>query len=286
MRIVIAPDSFKESMSSEKAGQAIACGIQAVVPDAECHVVPMSDGGEGFTDAIAHALNASLLNVPVTDAVGRKSLGQLAVSIPSSSSEGVPTAVIEVASAVGLDGVAPADRNPMKATSRGVGELIERAMDEVGPSGRINVGLGGSATNDAGAGMLAQLGARFVTRDGNAVAPLPERFHEIAAVDLTGLDKRIRSVCFEIASDVSNPLLGDNGASAVFGPQKGADPAMVKELDLRLATLLDAFEANGESKVLARALNARGRARPEAWAGPSPRSSMHTSSPGSMLYLE
>lgn len=229
MRIVIAPDSFKESVSAVGAAAAIARGVRAALPGAECVEVPMADGGEGFTDAIAAALGAQIVQIPAHDALQRPVTGAIAAA------EGV--AALEVASAAGLDRIAPAQRRIMDASSRGVGELLLAAADHAGPGGRVVVGLGGSATNDGGAGMLAACGVRFLDEDGAELDPAPSQLDRLAAVDVTGVDERLRGVRIEAACDVDNPLLGPHGASAVFGPQKGADARTVERLDALLSRL-------------------------------------------------
>lgn len=229
MKVVIAPDSFKESMSAPEAAHAIARGVRAVVPDAECVAVPMSDGGEGFTESIAAALDARILDVPVQDALGRPIVGRIAAA------DGL--AAFEVASAVGLDLIAPEERRIMRASSRGVGQLLLAAADQAGPGGRVVVGLGGSATNDGGAGMLTACGARFLDADGTAFDPVPENLDRLDSIDLTGLDPRLGRVQIDAACDVANPLFGADGASAVFGPQKGASAAQVRDLDQLLDRL-------------------------------------------------
>ncbi len=221
LRVVLAPDSFKESMTAARAADAMAAGVLAADPDADCVRIPMSDGGEGFADAIGTALAAERHRVRVTDARGGSTTATLVRS--------GDLAVIDVASAVGLALVAPRDRDVMAADSRGVGELIRAALDS--GARRLVVGLGGSATNDGGAGMLQALGARLLDRDDRPVSPTPAGLRRLARVDLAGLDPRLEQVGIEAACDVTNPLLGPNGASAVFGPQKGATPEQVAELD-------------------------------------------------------
>ncbi len=235
MRIVLAPDSFKESMTAPQAAAAMARGVQAVQPDARCVELPLSDGGEGFTDAVAAALGARVIEVPVHDALGRPVTGHLAL--------GDEVAVLEVASAVGLDRIARAERDVLRADSRGAGELLRAALDHVRPGGRIVVGLGGSATNDGGAGLLVALGARLLDADDTELAPSPGALAALERVDLSGLDPRLGQVSIRAACDVTHVLLGPHGASAVFGPQKGADPAQVKQADAALARLVRTVDA-------------------------------------------
>ncbi|MDK7741301.1 glycerate kinase [Helcobacillus massiliensis] len=246
MRIVIAPDSFKESVTAERAAAAIAHGVRTVAPGADCREVPMSDGGEGFTDAIAAGLGADLIDVPTTDPLGRPITARIAVaparpSVGGTSADGTSaTAVLDIASAVGLDLLTAGERNPRRATTRGLGALLREAARRVQPGGRIIVGLGGSATNDAGMGMLVDLGLRLLDDTGADVDPVPEDLGRVVRVDATGLDPVLRRVSIHAACDVANPLLGANGASAIFGPQKGADEQAVRELDAALAAVVRA----------------------------------------------
>ncbi len=249
MRVVIAPDSFKESMSAMGAAEAISRGVRAVVPHAECVLVPVSDGGEGFTASLSSALEATLHTVTVADALGRPVCAELALAQDAAP----PTVVFEMASAAGLMHVSAIERDPWRASARGVGELLSHALDHVGEGGRILLGIGGSATNDGGAGLLYALGVRFFDSDGSSLDPDPSSLAgRLARIDTSGLDPRLKSVRLEVACDVTNPLLGSTGASAVFGPQKGATSSMVAELDSFLAELVEAAEAS-DPALLARA---------------------------------
>jgi glycerate kinase len=227
MRIVCAPDSFKESMTAIEAAEAMARGIHSVDPTIECVLVPMADGGEGTTEALVAALDGEWVEAPCHDALGRPAMGRFGL-VPRRA-----LAVIEVAEAAGLAQIDPAERDPWAATSRGVGELILAALDK--GATELIVGLGGSATNDAGTGMLTALGARFLDADGEPVPDGARGLTSLQSVDLGSLDSRLGSARFRIASDVTNPLLGHRGASAVYGPQKGATPADVSGLDAALA---------------------------------------------------
>lgn len=240
MKIVIAPDSFKESMSAAEAAAAIARGVHAVVPDAACVLVPMADGGEGTTDALVAALGAKFRRVRTRDALGR----------PIEAGYGLTAdglAIVEVATAVGIGQIAPADRDIMRATSLGVGDVVLDALDA--GATRLIVGLGGSVTTDGGAGLLQRLGAVLLAEDGSVVPPTPEGLVRLARVDLRGLDPRLARLQIEAACDVTNPLLGATGAAAVFGPQKGAAPEQVPVLDAALARLADALTAAGAPDV-------------------------------------
>lgn len=224
MRIVCAPDSFKHALTAVEAADAMARGVRAAVPDAVCLTVPLSDGGEGFTDAFAASLDARVLTTPVLDALGRPREGRFALT--------GELAAFEVATAVGLQDVADDERDVWASDSRGVGQVIAAALDA--GARRFVVGLGGSATNDGGAGMLAALGVRLLDAAGAPVQPTPRGLRDLARVDVTGLDPRLADASFTVAADVDNPLLGERGASAVFGPQKGAAPHDVAALDTAL----------------------------------------------------
>jgi len=234
MRIVCAPDSFKESMTSVEAAEAMARGIHRVDPSIQCDLVPMADGGEGTAEALVTALQGEWVEAACHDALNRSITGRYGF-VPVSR-----LAVIEVAEAAGLARISPGDRDPWVATSRGVGELILSALDH----GAIEfiIGLGGSATNDAGAGMLAALGARFLDANGIPVSDGARGLTSLVSVDLSFLDSRLRTVKFRLASDVTNPLLGDGGASAIYGLQKGATPQDVPGLDAALERWADVVE--------------------------------------------
>lgn len=233
LRIVLAPDSFKESMSAPEAVAAMERGVRRVLPDAECVPVPMADGGEGTTDALVAALGGELVEVPTTDPLGRPVTARYGWVADDR------LAVVEVAAAVGLHLLAPQERDPMVASSAGVGAVLRDALDR--GAHRLLVGLGGSATNDGGAGMLQALGADLRGTDGGALPGGGGALARLATLDLAGLDPRLADVEIEVASDVTNPLLGPEGASAVFGPQKGATPQMVADLDAALARWADAL---------------------------------------------
>lgn len=230
MRIVCAPDSFKHSLTAAEAAAAMARGVRAVWPDAEAVEVPLSDGGEGFTDAIADAVGARVVDIPVQDARGRPATGRLALA--------GDVAAFEMASASGLEAIADDDRDILASDTRGVGQLVRAALDAGATT--LVIGLGGSATNDGGAGMLAELGVRFLDAGGRVLATTPAGLADLACVDATGLDPRLVDARVRVACDVDNPLLGDRGASAVFGPQKGATtPELVTRLDATLARLAE-----------------------------------------------
>ncbi len=225
MKIVIAPDSFKESLSAPEVAAAIARGWQRVFPEAECLLRPMADGGEGTVDALLAAVGGERRECWVRGPMGepvRAHWGWL----------GEGTAVIEMAAASGLHWVPREQRDARVASSFGTGELIAEAL-QAGAT-RIILGLGGSATNDAGAGLLQALGMRFLDDQGRELAAGGAALAALDQLDLSGLDARLLQVQIEVAADVDNPLCGARGASAVFGPQKGATPEQVAELDTAL----------------------------------------------------
>ena len=223
MRIIVAPDSYKGSLSAVEVAAAMARGIGAVLPDAEVVSLPVADGGEGTVTALVAATSGSLHRTTVTGPLGERVVAEWGMLGDGE------TAVIEMAAAAGLVMVPPRRRDPRLTTTRGVGELIRAALDR--GARRLIIGLGGSATNDGGAGMARALGARFLDAVG---VDLPEggaALTRLARVDLAGLDPRLADTYILAACDVDNPLCGARGAATVYGPQKGATPAMVDELD-------------------------------------------------------
>lgn len=225
MKIVIAPDSFKESLSAPDVAAAIASGWQQVFPEAECLLRPMADGGEGTVDAVLAAVGGERRECQV-----RGPLGEPVTAHWGWLGQG--TAVIEMAAASGLHWVPRERRDARLASSYGTGELILQALNA--GATRIILGLGGSATNDGGAGLLQALGVRFLDAQGGELAPGGAALAGLDHVDLNGLDARLAAVQVEVAADVDNPLCGPRGASAIFGPQKGATPEHVAELDAAL----------------------------------------------------
>jgi glycerate kinase len=231
MRIVIAPDSFKESLSALQVADAIEAGFREVFPRAAYRKLPVADGGEGTVQAMIDATGGRRVEYDVTGPLGEP-VAAFYGQLPAPDS-GAPMAVIEMAAASGLELVPPGRRNPLLATSRGTGELILHALDN--GVRRFVLGVGGSATNDGGAGMLQALGVRFLDDAGLELGAGGAELARLATIDVSKLDPRVEDSEFHIACDVSNPLVGPNGASAVFGPQKGATPAMVAQLDACLA---------------------------------------------------
>jgi len=231
MKIVIAPDSFKESLSAAEVCRAIEAGIRSYFHDAELVGIPMADGGEGTVETLVETTRGVIHNVVVTGPLG----------LPVSSFFGIlgdgKTAVIEIAGASGLPLVPDTKRNPLLTTTYGTGELIKHALDK-GCRDFI-IGLGGSATNDGGVGMAQALGGAFVDKNRRQVGFGGGALRDIEKIDLSGLDSRIKACTFRVACDVSNPLYGKTGAAAVFGAQKGATPAMILTLDENLIYLAE-----------------------------------------------
>ncbi|MDR0285362.1 MAG: glycerate kinase [Propionibacteriaceae bacterium] len=234
MKFVVAPDSFKESLTALAAAEAIRDGIRRVLPEADIDLVPMADGGEGLAQTLTDALGGHLVDTACHDALGREIRGAVGY-VPATR-----LAIIEMAAASGLALIAPGERDVARASTRGTGELIAHALDA--GARRFIIGLGGSATNDAGTGLLTALGVRFLDAAGAGLPPGGAALADLAAVDASGLDPRFAGATIEIACDVDNPLLGPRGASAVFGPQKGAAPAQVARLDAALTRWADVVE--------------------------------------------
>ncbi len=231
MKIVIAPDSFKESLTALEVAEAIEAGLKKVLPDAEYVKVPMADGGEGTVQSLVDATEGRLISAEVCAPLGNKVKAEFGLSGDGR------TAIIEMAAASGLHLVPPEARNPLRTTSYGTGELICAALDE--GVEKIIVGIGGSATNDGGAGMLQALGALLLDAHHQPIGAGGGCLQDLAAIDLSGLDKRLAGVEIVVACDVDNPMCGEKGASAVFGPQKGATPEMVQALDSGLQHFAD-----------------------------------------------
>ncbi|MBB3332347.1 glycerate kinase [Halomonas campaniensis] len=235
MKILICPDSFKDALPAEAAAHAIACGIRRLGGDITSVECPLADGGEGSLDALLAATGAERRTARVHDALGRETRADWGWQAASR------TAYVELAEASGLQALAPAERTALHSTTLGVGELIREALDA--GAERLLLTLGGSATNDGGAGMLEALGARLLDAEGR---PLPRggaALADLAELDLGGLDSRLADLRVETAVDVDNPLLGERGASAVFGPQKGATPDDVARLDAALGRFADVTAA-------------------------------------------
>ena len=229
MKIILAPDSFKGSLTAGQAADAMAAGTRQVCPGAEIVLLPLADGGEGTAEALVTATGGRLMTARVTGPLGRPVNAQWGLMGPDGS-----TAVVEMAAAAGLTLISESERDPSRATTYGVGELIRDAVQS--GARHLVVGLGGSATNDGGAGALQALGVKFFDAAGER---LPEHLGgrdllRLARIDTGGLI-RLEGVTVTIASDVTNPLLGLSGASAVYGPQKGAGAEDIPMLDAALA---------------------------------------------------
>ena len=227
MKIVIAPDSFKETLSASEVASAIESGFQNVFPDAEIIKIPVADGGEGTVDAMVRATNGSFEFSEVEGPMGeitKAKWGMLGNS---------KTAVIEIAEACGLHLVQANKRNPMVASSFGVGQLVIAALDK--GAKKIIIGLGGSATNDGGFGFLRAIGVQFLDSKGNELSGHFDVISLLTDINLSHIDTRIKNTSIEVACDVDNPLLGDQGASAVFASQKGASNKMIEELESIMA---------------------------------------------------
>ncbi|MCX8956846.1 glycerate kinase [Erwinia psidii] len=226
MKIVIAPDSYKESLTAQQVATQIELGFRDIFPDADYVRIPVADGGEGTVQAMVAATSGSLIRLRVTGPLGEP------VDAFYGLSGDKRCAYIEMAAASGLELVPTARRDPLITTSWGTGELIRDALDK--GVAHFIIGIGGSATNDGGAGMVQALGAKLLDQQGQQIGCGGGQLAHLATIDMGDFDPRIKNCRFEIACDVTNPLLGEKGASAVFGPQKGATPEVVKQLDRAL----------------------------------------------------
>ena len=226
MKIVLAPDSFKGSLSSTEAAEAMARGVRKVLPEAELVLLPLSDGGEGLVESLVVASRGEVVECEVTGPLGTPVKAKLGLM------GGGKTAVIEMAQASGLILVPEEERNPLVTTTFGTGELIAKALD-LGCEHLI-IGIGGSATNDGGMGMAQALGVRFLAEQGELLGSGGAELARLAEIDVSRRDPRLDEVRIEVACDVTNPLTGPQGASHIYGPQKGATPEMVELLDAAL----------------------------------------------------
>jgi glycerate 2-kinase len=234
MKIVIAPDSFKESMTAMEVCNQIEKGFRKVFPKATYVKIPIADGGEGTVQSIIDATDGKLVKKAVTGP-----LGSLVDSFYAITGDG-KTAVIEMAAASGLHHIPREQRNPLLASTRGTGELILDALDH--GIEKIVLGLGGSATNDGGTGMATALGIKFFDKNGIELVMRGDALQKIRSIDVSSIDPRLKHIKVEAACDVTNPLVGPFGASAVFGPQKGATPEMVTLLEKGLNKLGDVIK--------------------------------------------
>ena len=241
MRVVVAPDSYKGSVSAVGVAAALERGVLRVFPQAEVRKIPIADGGEGTVEALVTATGGKIRQERV-----RGPLGEAVEAYWGILGDG-ETAVIEMAAASGLPLVPSERRDPRITSTYGTGELIRAALDA--GLRRIIIGIGGSATNDGGTGMAQALGAKFLAADGTELPPGGGALAKLKTMDLSGLDSRLAATEITVACDVDNPLCGSRGASAVFGPQKGATPAMVAELDSALAHFAECARAATERDV-------------------------------------
>lgn len=223
MKIIAALDSFKGSLTSLEAGEACAAGIRSVLPSAQVRVVPVADGGEGTVEALTEALKGRF-----QECIVRGPLGEPVTAVYGISADG-KTAVMEMSQASGLTLVPEKERNPLRTSTYGTGEMIVDAL----PCGcrHIIMGIGGSATVDCGTGMMSALGVRFLDAQGRGLEGCGGNLDRIMSIDASGLYEALHGCRFSVACDVSNPLTGENGAARIFGPQKGATPSIVEELE-------------------------------------------------------
>ena len=225
MKILVAMDSFKGSLSAQEACDAVEKGIKAIDDNIEVIKKPIADGGEGTVKTLVNALNGKIVNLIVSDPLFRKIEGYYGIINKN-------TAIMEMAISSGLTLLKNIDRNPLFTTTFGLGEMIKHALDKGIKS--FVIGIGGSATNDAGIGMLDALGMKFYDKDKNLLKPIGKSLRSIYSIDYQHFDERIKNCNFLIACDVNNPLFGENGAAYIYGPQKGASNREVIELDLGL----------------------------------------------------
>lgn len=227
MKFVIAPDSFKGSLTAKQAADAIYTGLKRVFPEADYELVPMADGGEGTVQSLVDATHGSFRHADVLNPLGQ----------PVSAEYGLlgdqQTAVIEMAAASGIQFVNEDTKNPLVTTTYGTGQLMLDAMHH--GAREIIIGIGGSATTDGGQGMAEALGVKFLDAAGAPISRGGGGLADLATIDVSGIDPLVAQTKVRIASDVTNPLVGEKGSAAVFGPQKGATPAMVATLDANLA---------------------------------------------------
>jgi len=230
MKVTIATDSFKGSLDSVSAGKALSEGIKKVYPDAEITVRPVADGGEGTVDTLVTGTGGAFEDVTVTGPLGESIMARYGII------EG-NTAVVEMSAAAGITLVPDELRNPLNTTTYGVGEIIKHALDKGCRS--FIVGIGGSVTNDGGVGMLSALGFEFLGEDGNIIPFGAKGLEFLSEIRTDNADKRLSECEFNIACDVTNPLVGENGCSRIYGPQKGADEDMIVKMDAWLDRYAD-----------------------------------------------
>ena len=234
MKVVVAIDSFKGSLSSIEAGQAVKAGVLAAHPDANVIIKPLADGGEGTTDAFIEGLGGQRIDLTVTGPMGSP------VSCYYGYLEKDKTAIIEMASASGITLVPAHQKNPLTASTRGVGEMILHALEK--GCRHFIIGIGGSATNDAGIGMLKALGYSFLDEQGLDVGEGAQALGKVASINAKNRHPLLDDCQFRIACDVTNPLCGENGATYIYGPQKGVTEAQKESLDQDMAHFADVTE--------------------------------------------
>lgn len=226
MKILIASDSFKDCLTAHEVGESLKKGLQRASQRNNVRILPMADGGEGTVQALVDATNGEIVSCEANDALMR----------PIKSFYGIlgdkETAVIEMAAASGIEHLKVYERNAWLTSTKGTGQLILNALNR--GCKRIIIGIGGSATNDGGVGMAAELGVKFLDAKGNAIAEGGGALSDIVSIDISEIDRRVNEAEFIVACDVENPLTGKDGASAIYGPQKGADEEMVAKLDSNL----------------------------------------------------
>lgn len=242
MKIVIAPDSFKDCLDAATVARCLATGIRRAMPDAELTGIPLADGGEGFVRTLLSALGGEHVTAPVLDPLMRPIDAGYGI-LPDGS------AVIEMAAASGIERLSAGERNPLLASTYGTGQLMLHAMER--GCRTLLIGIGGSATNDGGTGMATALGYRFCDRNGNELAPGGGSLEQLSRIDFSAVTPLLGETAVWVACDVSNPLCGPNGASAVYGPQKGASAAMVEQLDANLGRLAAVVKKYLNADVLA-----------------------------------
>jgi glycerate kinase len=227
MKFVLAPDSFKESMTAKEVCQAMEKGIKKANDKITCIHVPMADGGEGTMQSLIDATNGKIYSLKVIGPLGGEVEAMYGILGDNE------TGILEMASASGIQLIPPGKRNPLKSTTYGTGQLIKACLDH--GIKKLLIGIGGSATNDGGVGAIQALGGKFLDKDGKELSFGGGELGNLDNIDLSNFDKRLENISVEVACDVSNPLCGERGASNVFGSQKGATPEMIKILDANLA---------------------------------------------------
>lgn len=240
--IVLAPDSFKESMTAKEVCVAMERGIKKVNSNIQCIHVPMADGGEGTMQSLVDATGGEVYSLEVVGPLGNKVKAEY--GILGNGEIGV----LEMASASGIHLVSLEERNPLITTTYGTGELIKACLDR--GVKKLLIGIGGSATNDGGVGVIQALGGRLLDKEGNELGFGGGELEKLDRIDLTNFDRRLKDVVIEVACDVSNPLCGENGASYIFGPQKGASVEMIKILDNNLKHYAKVIKEQFDKDVL------------------------------------